>query len=289
MADKVGPIPRISQVTQPRITGCPIPGTRFPISDPQDLPSQSSDFSLGLQIPGTGPPAGLRISRSLRRFPVPTGFLVSGSLDRSPLAPALPWVRRGGRPTPERPRMAGPYARPGVLERAGSCWQDPLAEALSKGRSIATPPSRGCARSRPLSVVYVLTREPQPGVERETGAEAEPLPLRCLREACAQLPGPRPRPQLRTLPFGKLALGDTAALDSFYNSDVVVLEVSSSLAQPSLFYHLGVRESFSMTNNVLLCSQADFPDLQALREDVFQKNTVSRTHPSLQCALSPPL
>jgi hypothetical protein len=46
---------------------------------------------------------------------------------------------------------------------------------------------------------------------------------------------------------------------------VVVLEVSNSLAQPSLFYHLGVRESFSMTNNVLLCSQADLPDLQALR------------------------
>lgn len=45
----------------------------------------------------------------------------------------------------------------------------------------------------------------------------------------------------------------------------MVLEVSSSLAQPSLFYHLGVRESFSMTNNVLLCSQADLPDLQALR------------------------
>lgn len=49
------------------------------------------------------------------------------------------------------------------------------------------------------------------------------------------------------------------------STDVVVLEVSSSLAQPSLFYHLGVRESFSMTNNVLLCSQAELPDLQALR------------------------
>lgn len=46
---------------------------------------------------------------------------------------------------------------------------------------------------------------------------------------------------------------------------MVVLEVSNSLAQPSLFYHLGVRESFSMTNNVLLCSQAELPDLQALR------------------------
>lgn len=49
------------------------------------------------------------------------------------------------------------------------------------------------------------------------------------------------------------------------STDVVVLEVSNSLAQPSLFYHLGVRESFSMTNNVLLCSQAELSDLQALR------------------------
>ncbi|XP_032156898.1 mitogen-activated protein kinase kinase kinase 6 isoform X6 [Sapajus apella] len=163
--------------------------------------------------------------------------------------------------------MAGPCPRSGA-ERAGSCWQDPLAEALSRGRPLATPPGRGCARSRPLSVVYVLTREPQPGLEPREGTEAEPLPLRCLREACAQLPGPRPPPQLLSLPFGTLALGDTAALDAFYNADVVVLEVSSSLTQPSLFYHLGVRESFSMTNNVLLCSQADLPDLQALRDCV---------------------
>ncbi|XP_006539104.1 mitogen-activated protein kinase kinase kinase 6 isoform X2 [Mus musculus] len=169
--------------------------------------------------------------------------------------------------------MAGPCPGAGVLERAGSCWQDPLAEALSRGRSSPAVTGRGCARSRPLSVVYVLTREPGLGVEPGSGTEAEPLPLRCLREACAQLQGTRPPPQLRSLPFATLALGDTAALDSFYNADVVVLEVSSSLAQPSLFYHLGVRESFSMTNNVLLCSQAELPDLQALREDVFQKNS----------------
>ncbi|KAM9242448.1 mitogen-activated protein kinase kinase kinase 6 isoform 3-T3 [Dugong dugon] len=169
--------------------------------------------------------------------------------------------------------MAGPCSRSGALQRAGSCWQDPLAEALCRSRPPAAPPGRGCARSRPLSVVYVLTREPRLAAETGAEAETEPLPLRCLRDACSQLQGPRPPPQLRSLPFGRLALGDTAALDSFYNADVVVLEVSSSLVQPSLFYHLGVRESFSMTNNVLLCSQADLPDLQALREDVFQKNS----------------
>lgn len=115
--------------------------------------------------------------------------------------------------------MAGPRPRSGPLERAGSCWQDPLAEALSRGRPLTGPQGRGCSRSRPLRVVYVLTREPQPEAGSGAGAsDAEPLPLRCLREACSQLPGPRPPPQLRSLPFGTLALGDTAALDSFYNA-----------------------------------------------------------------------
>lgn len=114
--------------------------------------------------------------------------------------------------------MAGPCPGAGVLERAGSCWQDPLAEELSRGRSSPAVAARGCARSRPLSVVYVLTREPGPEVEPGAGTEAEPLPLRCLREACAQLQGTRPPPQLRSLPFATLALGDTAALDSFYNA-----------------------------------------------------------------------
>lgn len=220
VADKVGPIPGISQVTLNR-GSLDIPDSWDPIPDPQD-PSSQFGFLPGLPIPGTGPPAGLRTSRSLRRFPVSTGFLISRSL-----APAPPWVPRARCPMPERPRMAGQCSRPGALERAGSCWQDPLAEALSRGRSIAPHPDRGCTRSRPLSVVYVLTREPQPGVESETGAEAEPRPLRCLREACVQLPGPRPRPQLRTLPFGKLALGDTAALDSFYNAGECALGAGS--------------------------------------------------------------
>ncbi|NWS62883.1 M3K6 kinase, partial [Chunga burmeisteri] len=118
--------------------------------------------------------------------------------------------------------------------------------------------TRGRANGRrALSVVYVLGREP-----------ATCPALGCLHQACRHL-----RARLHPLPFGTLALGDTGTLDRFYNADVAVVELSDSICQPSLFYHLGVRESFNMSHNVLLCCQADLPPLRALQEDICQKNS----------------
>ncbi|XP_035168794.1 mitogen-activated protein kinase kinase kinase 6 [Oxyura jamaicensis] len=134
---------------------------------------------------------------------------------------------------------------------AGSCWQDPLAVAGTAGRPVCG------ARRRALSVVCVLGREP-----------AACPALRCLRDACREL-----RARLHTLPFGTLALGDTGTLDRFYNADVAVVELSDAVCQPSLFYHLGVRESFNMPHNVLLCCHSALPGLQALQEDICQKNS----------------
>ncbi|XP_066495076.1 mitogen-activated protein kinase kinase kinase 6 isoform X2 [Tiliqua scincoides] len=136
---------------------------------------------------------------------------------------------------------------------AGSLWQDTVAIALtpSKPVSCSSAGGRGC-RDRALRVVYVFTED-----------EADPLPLQCLREACREVP----RAELSALPFGTVALvGDTDTLDSFYNADVVVVEMSNSLCQPSLFYHLGVRESYSMTNNILLCCYTNLPEMQAFRD-----------------------
>ncbi|NXY00169.1 M3K6 kinase, partial [Centropus bengalensis] len=104
-------------------------------------------------------------------------------------------------------------------------------------------------RRRALSVVCALGREPR----------ACPA-LRSLRDACRHL-----HAHLHPLPFDTLVLGDTATLDRFYNADVAVVELSDSICQPSLFYHLGVRESFNMSHNVLLCCQADLAPLQALQ------------------------
>lgn len=48
-------------------------------------------------------------------------------------------------------------------------------------------------------------------------------------------------------------------------ADVAVAEMSDSFCQPSLFYHLGVRESFSMTNNIILYCYKQDSDLQAIK------------------------
>ncbi|XP_077193857.1 mitogen-activated protein kinase kinase kinase 6 isoform X2 [Paroedura picta] len=147
--------------------------------------------------------------------------------------------------------MEGAGCKPGG---AGSLWQDPWAIALTPSKPVAAGShgSRGGGgRSRALSVVFVCSED-----------LGEPLPLRCLEDACREIPAA----ELAALPFGTVALGDVGALDSFYNADVVVVEMSNRLCQPSLFYHLGVRESFSMTNNILLCCYTELPELQALRD-----------------------
>uniref|UniRef100_A0AAR2L6E3 mitogen-activated protein kinase kinase kinase n=1 Tax=Pygocentrus nattereri TaxID=42514 RepID=A0AAR2L6E3_PYGNA len=169
----------------------------------------------------------------------------------------------GGARTGARSRGAGEGSRPAV-PAAGTFWHDAAAAASStgcpaeSGHGLLAAAGKCSSASRRASVSYVLNSE--------TGAES--MALQCLRDACEAVGS-----TLEIVLFGKLDFGETSVLDRFYNADIAVVEMTDAFRQPSLFYHLGVRESFSMANNIILYCDSNSDSLQSLQEIVCQKNT----------------
>ncbi|KAA8580554.1 hypothetical protein FQN60_013512 [Etheostoma spectabile] len=122
------------------------------------------------------------------------------------------------------------------------------------------------AKQRSLRVVYVLND----GLKSVMASSPESGALQCLQRACDSESA-----LLTTVTFGRLDFGETSVLDSFYDADIAVVDMSDVFRQPSLFYHLGVRESFDMANNVILYHDTDPDTAQSLKDMVVQKNTAS--------------
>ncbi|XP_043928207.1 mitogen-activated protein kinase kinase kinase 15 [Protopterus annectens] len=158
----------------------------------------------------------------------------------------------------------------GAMGSAGHAEFPPVeataADTASVGACTTGLPCNNVPRQRALRVVYVLNDAAKtvPGSSPELGA------LNCLQRACDSESA-----LLSTISFGRLDFGETSVLDLFYDADIAVVDMSDVTRQPSLFYHLGVRESFDMANNVILYHDTDSDTAQSLKDMASQKNTAS--------------
>lgn len=148
------------------------------------------------------------------------------------------------------------------IPAAGTFWHDSVVGGGGLSPSADSCPMDGggllstgkSCKSRPVTVAYVVNGE----ASQQNNAES--MALQCLKDACDTVGS-----KLETVNFGKLDFGETTVLDRFYNADIAVVEMTDAFRQPSLFYHLGVRESFSMANNIILYCDTNSDSLQSLQ------------------------
>ncbi|TSL47571.1 Mitogen-activated protein kinase kinase kinase 5 [Bagarius yarrelli] len=150
---------------------------------------------------------------------------------------------------------AGEFWNVPALVSGVSAGSESCQDGGSNGGCVGGLSNPGACKNRAASVAYVLNSESGP---------AESAALQCLKDACDAAAC-----RLDVVHFGKLDFGETAVLDQFYNADIAVVEMTDAFRQPSLFYHLGVRESFSMANNIILYCDSNSDSLQNLQVDTF--------------------
>ncbi|XP_044744016.1 mitogen-activated protein kinase kinase kinase 15 isoform X2 [Chrysoperla carnea] len=97
-----------------------------------------------------------------------------------------------------------------------------------------------------MDVVCVLD------ISHGSGQEERKKALADVKQACSLVEA-----ELHHIIFEKLDFGETNILEIFYNADCAIVDLSLQLQQSSLFYHLGVRDSFGMRQNILLFHDSD--------------------------------
>ncbi|CAD6192151.1 unnamed protein product [Caenorhabditis auriculariae] len=131
-------------------------------------------------------------------------------------------------PLPLPPRNAPP---PSIFHNA-RIGVNPINSSLEKH---TTP------NSRKLHVVIVIDQKVQKSLR------VREMALKDVQKVADSL-----NVVLIIIDFDRLDFGETETLDMFYNADVALVDVTVTHQQPSLCYHIGVRESMGQSYNMIL-------------------------------------
>lgn len=118
---------------------------------------------------------------------------------------------------------------------------------MSGGHSLQPCSSQTSIVSRPvMDVVCVIDVVCQNNLALRKAALEE------VKAACQMI-----NATLSHLQFEKIDYGDSSVLSKFYTADVAIVDLSFPEQRTTLFYHLGVRESFELTQKILIMTDLD--------------------------------
>lgn len=92
--------------------------------------------------------------------------------------------------------------------------------------------------------------------------------LACVKQVCEEMDA-----NLVLVHYDELNSSIPTALDSFYDADAAILDISIEESRNSLYYHLGVRESFMMKQNILIV--ANVIDSSETKENDMQTSKIN--------------
>ncbi|KAI6239936.1 Mitogen-activated protein kinase kinase kinase [Aphelenchoides fujianensis] len=102
-------------------------------------------------------------------------------------------------------------------------------------------PTRWNATQRPLQAVVVMDRKtPKYSKQREMACADIEKVAASLSVKC------------KHIDFNRLDFAETTALDAFYNADIALVDFTITQQQPSLCYHIAVRESMNQKYNIIV-------------------------------------
>ncbi|RCN28529.1 hypothetical protein ANCCAN_25728 [Ancylostoma caninum] len=125
--------------------------------------------------------------------------------------------------------------RSSVVPTASTSFQRLPASPVPSGERMGT------SFTRKLQVVIVIDQKVQKNLK------VREMALKDVQNVADTL-----NVNLTQIDFDRLDFGEANALDTFYNADVALVDVTVQQQQPSLCYHIGVRESMNQSYNILM-------------------------------------